>query len=794
MKKRIISLTLTLALLCGLVIASTASASSPATLYTGGGSIYATDWQQSGSGKYTGTGNLPAPVMPGAAFEGWYTDVGLSEGAAQAGSEAVEGVSYYAKWTLVSAATGSKMECKTTAYGATANGLKAGEYVSAFFTNGGFFTAYNSSVPASGGTDSYGGSIAGLYPGELYANVSGTDVYIGRTASLEGSFVRFTYYVQNRGSASSAAFWLGAAADAQLGGNDHVPLRNHTNKNGYSYLAMEDSAASNELRLYYTGPSLSTPDRLWWGGYWASSNKNSGSFIKNTFNDGKDANYADGIDSAFALSWNVPSIGAGETVSYSFLLGVGTPTSFNTSSKVTYSLNGGTGTAPADSNSYPIGAEVTLASTAPTRSGYTFLCWSTAPDGSGSSAAPGGKLRMYGDTTLYAIWTPIAYSTALTVKQDSDNLSGKTVTLWQNGRLKYTLTESGSTGVYENNLYSGVYDVYVDGVRHSESVTVSGVTTADVQFYSAAVPLTKDGDPWPGHSVSLHDSEGNKLYDLSFVDGTYTAELVAAGSYSVYLDGKDTGETLTTGTPLNLAYHTAEIPLTKDGKVWADAAVTVGDYEAALSGGKYTVVVPAGEYEVKLGSEAIGTVGENGYTLTNADYFTVTFYDDTSAYASDSVLPPQIVRSGEAIATPATPTRGESVFSSWTKDGAAFEVTTPITGTTALAASWSTPVVTLGTPTDIAGSTYKFGDLTITGYGAQSITGFTVTITDGSTGDKVTDSGTDSTAFGSGTKSLSVTFDAAKSISDAAAYLRALTYTIGSATHTVDITVFATAE
>ena len=73
---------------------------------------------------------------------------------------------------------------------------------------------------------------------------------------------------------------------------------------------------------------------------------------------------------------------------------------------VSYELNGGTSTVLSNQiKTYD--NTMTLSSSIPTRSGYTFVCWNTSPDGTGTSYNPG---QIYshdqdgGTITLYAIW------------------------------------------------------------------------------------------------------------------------------------------------------------------------------------------------------------------------------------------------------------------------------------------------------------------------------------------------------------------------------------------------------
>ena len=69
---------------------------------------------------------------------------------------------------------------------------------------------------------------------------------------------------------------------------------------------------------------------------------------------------------------------------------------------ISYHANGGTG-APDDQTKYH-GTTLTLSSTIPTRSGYTFIGWSTSSSATSASYQPGGSFTSNATTTLYAVW------------------------------------------------------------------------------------------------------------------------------------------------------------------------------------------------------------------------------------------------------------------------------------------------------------------------------------------------------------------------------------------------------
>lgn len=70
---------------------------------------------------------------------------------------------------------------------------------------------------------------------------------------------------------------------------------------------------------------------------------------------------------------------------------------------VSFNANGGSGAPNSQTKTY--GTNLTLSSTKPTRTGYTFKCWNTKSDGSGTNYNAGASYASNSAATLYAIWT-----------------------------------------------------------------------------------------------------------------------------------------------------------------------------------------------------------------------------------------------------------------------------------------------------------------------------------------------------------------------------------------------------
>ena len=68
---------------------------------------------------------------------------------------------------------------------------------------------------------------------------------------------------------------------------------------------------------------------------------------------------------------------------------------------ITYNANGGSGAPAAQTKTY--GVNLTLSSTRPTRTGYTFLGWSTSSGATSATYSAGGTFTSNANTTLYAV-------------------------------------------------------------------------------------------------------------------------------------------------------------------------------------------------------------------------------------------------------------------------------------------------------------------------------------------------------------------------------------------------------
>ena len=147
-----------------------------------------------------------------------------------------------------------------------------------------------------------------------------------------------------------------------------------------------------------------------------------------------------GTDRNFRLQYNLT---AGTTYKFGIKFYSSTttgtiPFKFGKVYTVTYNANGGSGAPSSQTKDY--GAALTLSSTIPTRTGYTFLGWSTSSTATSATYSAGGTYSSESNVTLYAVWK--ANPVNLTVN------SSNNATISTGGEIKYYTFTPSETGAY----------------------------------------------------------------------------------------------------------------------------------------------------------------------------------------------------------------------------------------------------------------------------------------------------------------------------------------------------------
>ncbi|MCL2712146.1 MAG: InlB B-repeat-containing protein [Methanomassiliicoccaceae archaeon] len=188
---------------------------------------------------------------------------------------------------------------------------------------------------------------------------------------------------------------------------------------------------------------------------------------------------------------------------------------------------------------------------APTKTGYTFAGWYSDED---LEELYTFTTMPAEDITLYAKWSLNSYSVAVT----GDNIVESSVMkdhFTENVEIAVTAVGGyhvtgidsvymGETLLTEDEDYEVSGDFTVTIYFINGAVTITGIATEDT--YTVTVILNLDDTFWDSQSVDI--KIGDDVFKLSFDgDGTYTREDVAVGTYTIYVNDENTGETVEIG-------------------------------------------------------------------------------------------------------------------------------------------------------------------------------------------------------------------------------------------------------
>ncbi len=116
-----------------------------------------------------------------------------------------------------------------------------------------------------------------------------------------------------------------------------------------------------------------------------------------------------------------------------------TPTPKPTTYTVTYNANGGSGAPSSQTKNH--GTNLTLSSSAPTRTGYDFIGWATSSTATTAKYQPGAMYTTNANLTLYAVWSKKTY----TVTYNANGGSGAPLSQIKTYGTNLTLSSSAPT-------------------------------------------------------------------------------------------------------------------------------------------------------------------------------------------------------------------------------------------------------------------------------------------------------------------------------------------------------------
>lgn len=173
------------------------------------------------------------------------------------------------------------------------------------------------------------------------------------------------------------------------------------------------------------------------------------------------------VSFAFNVTWSGTY---GGTKSASSSISVAAKTSYT----VTYNANGGSG-APDEQTKWH-GTNLTLSSTKPTRSGYSFQGWATSASGSAAYAA-GASYSANASVTLYAVWKANTYSVAYNANGGSGAPAAQTKTYGK------ALTLSSAKPTRTNYTFKG-WGTSASATTVSYSAGATYTTNAAITLYA----------------------------------------------------------------------------------------------------------------------------------------------------------------------------------------------------------------------------------------------------------------------------------------------------------------------
>lgn len=241
--------------------------------------------------------------------------------------------------------------------------------------------------------------------------------------------------------------------------------------------------------------------------------------------------------------------------------------------KVSYNANGGSGAPSAQTKYY--GKTLTLSSTKPTRSGYTFMGWGTSASDTSSDYSAGGSYTSNSAITLYAIWrkqltlsynanggsgapsSSSAYiynattSKAFTISSTKPTRTGYTFLGWSTSKTATTATYSAGSSI----TLSANITLYAVWRINSYTLTINpnggtwnGTTANSSVTQNYNTTKTIANPTWTGHTFSGWTLSGSGTFSgTTYTFGAGAGTLTArwdTNDYVVVFDAGTNGGTV----------------------------------------------------------------------------------------------------------------------------------------------------------------------------------------------------------------------------------------------------------
>ena len=194
---------------------------------------------------------------------------------------------------------------------------------------------------------------------------------------------------------------------------------------------------------------------------------------------------------------------------------------------VAYNANGGSGAPSSQTKTH--GVTLTLSSTKPTRTNYTFKGWGTSASATSVSYAAGGSYTSNANITLYAVWS-LAYKkpTITSISVSRCNSSGSVTDKGTYALIKFKWSTSYSvskiTVEWESSAGTSSTTISASGTSGTVSQVVGGGALSTELAYTVRITVSDSG----GNSIVSRSLAG----DLFVFDALYGGKGVAFGKAS----------------------------------------------------------------------------------------------------------------------------------------------------------------------------------------------------------------------------------------------------------------------
>jgi uncharacterized repeat protein (TIGR02543 family) len=195
--------------------------------------------------------------------------------------------------------------------------------------------------------------------------------------------------------------------------------------------------------------------------------------------------------------------------------------------KITYNANGGSGAPSAQTKTY--GKTLTLSSTKPTKTGYTFLGWSTSSSATSATYAAGGSYTANSAATLYAVWKLNTYTVSYNANGGSGAPSSQTKTYGVTLTLSSTKpTRTGYTFKGWGTSSSATTVSYAAGASYTANAAITLYAIWSINSYTLDVNGRLDG-------TNVNNISGYGTFDIKTTQGTTSTSKTSITDYCTAL-------------------------------------------------------------------------------------------------------------------------------------------------------------------------------------------------------------------------------------------------------------------